>query len=133
MIFYDRDDLAERLRALGWSCDTRQTQRYFLYGCAQRFMIRSANDIADALIASTDRSGLVLDEQDLCAEFFDLRTGLAGELLQKFVNYHARLAIVLADPGAHGERFSELVHEHKTHPAVRFFGSAEDARRWLWG
>jgi hypothetical protein len=26
--------------------------------------------------------------------FFDLRTGLAGEIMQKFVNYHLRLAVI---------------------------------------
>jgi hypothetical protein len=93
--------------------------------------IRSFNDIADALGASMRQSGLIVTEADLCPEFFDLRTGLAGELLQKFVNYRARLAIVLADSGAYGERFSELVYEHRGHAAVRFFGSESDARQWL--
>ena len=93
--------------------------------------IRSVSDIPGALGASIKQGGLVLTEADLCPEFFDLRTGLAGEVLQKFVNYRARLAIVLPDPRAHGERFSELVHEHRSHAAVRFFGSESDARRWL--
>jgi len=32
------------------------------------------------------REGIILREEDLAPEFFDLRSGLAGELLQKFVN-----------------------------------------------
>ena len=93
--------------------------------------IRSVSDISDALVASMQRGGLIVTEADLCPEFFNLRTGLAGEVLQKFVNYGARLAIVLPDQWAHGERFSELVYEHRRHPAVRFFGSESDARQWL--
>jgi hypothetical protein len=93
--------------------------------------IRSLGDISGALRASLEHGGLVVSESDLCPEFFDLRTGMAGELLQKFVNYRARLAIVLADPRRHGERFSELVYEHRSHSVVRFFESESDARQWL--
>jgi len=93
--------------------------------------IRSVNDIGAALAASFQPGGLVVTEADLCPEFFNLRTGLAGEVLQKFVNYRARLAIVLPDPKAHGERFSELVYEHRGHAFIRFFASEADARLWL--
>jgi hypothetical protein len=93
--------------------------------------IRSLSDISNALAASLKQGGLIVTEADLCPEFFDLRTGLAGELLQKFVNYRARLAIILSDSGVYGERFSELVYEHRQHPVVRFFGSESDARKWL--
>jgi hypothetical protein len=97
----------------------------------RRIAIRSASDINDAIAASIGRGSVVVTEQDLCPEFFDLRTGFAGELLQKLVNYRVRLAVVLSDPNAYGERFGELVHEHATHGTVRFFRLEEDARRWL--
>jgi uncharacterized protein DUF4180 len=93
--------------------------------------ILAAADIGNALAASIEHGGLVLDERDLAAGFFDLRTGFAGEVLQKFTNYRARLAIVVADPAAHGSRFSELAYEHRTHNAVRFFATATLARQWL--
>jgi hypothetical protein len=93
--------------------------------------ISSFNDIPDALVASMEQDGLIVTETDLCPEFFDLRTGMAGEVLQKFVNYGARLAIILSDPKAYGERFSELVYEHRTHAVIRFFGSESEARQWL--
>jgi uncharacterized protein DUF4180 len=93
--------------------------------------IRSPQDIAAALAASIDNGGLVLDERQIAADFFDLRTGLAGEVLQKFTNYRARLAIVVADDTAYGSRFSELIHEHRTHRSVRFFATGQLARQWL--
>jgi hypothetical protein len=83
------------------------------------------------LAASVEGGGLVLDERDMAPEFFDLRTGFAGELLQKFVNYRARLAIVVANPAAYGSRFGELIHEHRANRCVRFFTSAQLARQWL--
>ena len=93
--------------------------------------ILTAADIPAALAASIDAGGIVLDERQLGPEFFDLRTGFAGEVLQKFTNYRARLAIVVANASAHGSRFGELVYEHRSHRAVRFFASAQLARQWL--
>ena len=95
--------------------------------------IRSANDISDVLMASLQNSGLILTESELCPEFFDLSTGLAGEALQKFVNYQARVAIVVPDRDSHGDRFRELMHEHRRHPLVRFYTSVEEAAAWLGG
>jgi hypothetical protein len=74
---------------------------------------------------------ILLLESDLGSAFFDLRTGLAGDLLQRFVNFRIPLAIVVEDPQVHGDRFSELAREHRTHPVVRFFTSEQGARAWL--
>jgi hypothetical protein len=93
--------------------------------------IREPGDIAAALGAGMENGGLLLDETQLGAAFFDLRTGLAGEVFQKFTNYRVRLAIVVANANAYGPRLSELVYEHRSHNAVRFFASNQLARQWL--
>jgi len=93
--------------------------------------IRSFSDISEALGACIGTRGLILTENDLAQEFFDLRSGLASELFQKFTNYGLRVAIVLPDPGAYGERFSELAYEHRSHNMIRFVCSKDDAEAWL--
>jgi len=95
------------------------------------FGIHSPGDIPRALSASVELGGLVLDEKDLSADFFNLGTGFAGTVLQKFSSYRTRLAVIVRDPASYGGRFSELVHEHRTHGAVRFFGTDQQARQWL--
>ena len=92
--------------------------------------IRSREDINDAVGASLGRR-LILSERDLGPDFFNLQTGLAGELIQKFVNYRVRVAIVLPAPEAYGDRFSELAYEHATHPTVRFVRTIDEANDWL--
>ena len=72
---------------------------------------REYADVAGALGAGMDGGGLLLDESQLGEKFFDLRTGLAGEVLQKFTNYRVRLAIVIEDDAAYGTRFSELIKD----------------------
>lgn len=93
--------------------------------------IRSVNDIPDAVGACIGRAGLILTEDDLSPEFFDLSSGLAGELLQKLVNYKVRTAIIAANLEAHGERFAELAYEHRSHGVIRFFSSRDEADAWL--
>jgi uncharacterized protein DUF4180 len=93
--------------------------------------IQSASDISAALKASVERGGLVLDEKNLSPDFFDLKTGLAGQVLQKFVSYRTKLAVIVRDPSIYGGRFGELMHEHRIHPTVRFFVAEQPARQWL--
>jgi hypothetical protein len=57
------------------------------------------NDVRDALdlmvnAGYEDIGHIILYERHLNRDFFDLRTGLAGDILQKCVNYHMKLAIV---------------------------------------
>ena len=93
--------------------------------------IQSFSDISDAMSACLGTAGLILTENDLGQEFFNLRSGLAGELFQKFINYKVRIAIVLSDPEAYGERFSELAYEHSSHNMIRFVRTQDEAIAWL--
>lgn len=38
--------------------------------------------------------GIILHEKNITPDFFNLKSGLAGEMLQKYSNYRVRLAIV---------------------------------------
>ena len=106
-------------------------ERRILIASDEGISIQSVRDISDAISTCFGAAGLILSEKDLAQEFFDLRTGLAGEVFQKFINYQIRVAIVLPNPDAYGERFSELAYEHASHPMIRFVPSEEEARAWL--
>jgi hypothetical protein len=93
--------------------------------------IDSFEAISDAVGKCYSAEGLLLTESDVSPEFFNLRSGLAGELFQKFANYQIRLAIVVKDSAAYGERVSELIFEHRNHSSIRFFNSLTDAKSWL--
>lgn len=77
--------------------------------------------------------GLIFDREDLAPSFFDLRSGLAGAVFQKLVNYHRRTVFVIPDDHDLGARVTELAREHANHPIVRVVGSVTDAARWLGG
>ena len=88
-------------------------------------------DINDVIGNAMGRAGLLLTEQHLTPAFLTLQTRLAGELLQKCVNYGIRTALVMPEPALHGSRWSELALEHRRHPVIRMVGTREEAVRWL--
>jgi Domain of unknown function (DUF4180) len=93
--------------------------------------IRSMRDVSKAVGATLGTNGLILTEADVSSEFFDLKSGLAGELFQKFANYALCLAIIVPSPERYGERFNELAREHKSHNQIRVVRSEEEALTWL--
>jgi hypothetical protein len=93
--------------------------------------IRSTRDVSNAVAAAFGTAGLILTESDLAPEFFDLKTGLAGELFQKFTNYQLRLAIVVPNPERYGDRFNELAREHRSHNHIRIVRSREESDAWI--
>ena len=54
---------------------------------------QSALDLAMTVKYETGAANIALDKRLVCEDFFTLSTGVAGEILQKFVNYHVRAAI----------------------------------------
>ena len=56
--------------------------------------VQSALDLMATVKYETGCSRIILNKSALCEDFFHLSTRLAGEILQKFVNYHVKLAIV---------------------------------------
>ena len=89
-------------------------------------------DALDLVAACAEgRPWAVLIHGDALAEpFLDLRTGLAGAILQKFVNYHLRVAVLV--PGRIPEgRFGEYVREANRGGHVRTFADRAAAEAWL--
>ena len=80
-----------------------------------------------------DADGLLLQHGALPTTFFDLSSGVAGELLQKLANYGIRMAAVIPDPILHSASFQSFVREANRSASVRFLPTAEEARAWLSG
>ena len=76
------------------SDETRKI-RVFEYA-ADAPVLRTVQNAVDALGEAMAASAtlVILPVDRLDPAFFDLRTGLAGEILQKFVNYRLKVAIL---------------------------------------
>lgn len=56
--------------------------------------VQSALDFIATINYETGCNRIILNKSAICDDFFDLSTRIAGEILQKFINYHIKIAIV---------------------------------------
>jgi hypothetical protein len=89
--------------------------------------------IGEALSEAAD--WLAVPVARLDTRFWDLRSGVAGDLLQVSVNYGVRLAIVgqVPEPAASSRAFAALVRESNAGPQHWFVASIDELRSRLGG
>ncbi|MGI6548421.1 MAG: DUF4180 domain-containing protein [Syntrophomonadales bacterium] len=56
--------------------------------------VQSALDFVATVRYETGCDRIILYKSAVCEDFFDLKTRLAGEILQKFINYYVKIAII---------------------------------------
>lgn len=92
--------------------------------------IGSAQDMLDQMASAHYLNGsdaMVVYKESLGEGFFDLKTGFAGEVLQKFSNYRIRLAIV-GDFGVYKSKaLRDFIYECNKGNLVFFKHSLEEA------
>ena len=54
---------------------------------------QSALDLAMTVKYETGAERIAIAKERICEDFFILSTGVAGEILQKYINYHVKLAV----------------------------------------
>jgi hypothetical protein len=97
--------------------------------------LRDDADLLDVIgEASAHQAELVLlPVERLPAEFFPLRSGVAGSLVQKFVNYRLRLAI-LGDVSVHvagNDAVRDFVHEANRGRQLWFVATEDELNQRL--
>ncbi|MES2453958.1 MAG: DUF4180 domain-containing protein [Bacteroidota bacterium] len=74
-----------------------------------------------------DFDKIIIHEKNITPDFFDLKTGLAGEILQKFSNYRMHLAIVGSFEKYPGQSIRDFIYESNKGKQVNFLASSEEA------
>jgi hypothetical protein len=74
---------------------------------------------------------IILHEKNITPAFFDLKNGLAGELLQKFSNYRVRLAIVGDFTNYTSKSIRDFIYESNRGRQVAFVSSTDEALQKL--
>jgi len=75
--------------------------------------------------------GIIIYEINLPPEFFDLKTRLAGEILQKFSTYNSRLAIVGDFTKYESKSLRDFIYESNKMKCINFVSSIEEAKAVL--
>lgn len=91
--------------------------------------ISNIDDVLDMIgnASYNDCFSLIVDKDNLDASFFNLRTGFAGEMLQKFSNYGMRIAIIGDFSAYTSKSLQDFIYECNKGNQVFFKGSREEA------
>lgn len=95
--------------------------------------INSLQDAVD-LIANSDYQGarkIIINGKQLSLEFFELKTGLAGDILQKFVNYQMSLAVVGDFSKYKSKSLRDFIYESNKSGMIIFKESVENVLK-IW-
>jgi hypothetical protein len=74
---------------------------------------------------------IVIHEKDITPDFFDLKSGIAGEVLQKFSNYRVRLAIVGDFSKYTSKSLRDFIYESNKGKQINFVPSCAEAIKIL--
>jgi len=74
---------------------------------------------------------IVIYEKDITPDFFDLKSGIAGEILQKFSNYRVRLAIVGDFSKYTSKSLRDFIYESNKGKQISFVRSCAEAIKVL--
>lgn len=91
-------------------------------------LIADAQSALDVLMSAKYEAGtknIVIDKKLVAEDFFILSTGLAGEILQKFINYGGRIAIYGDYSRYTSKPLKDFIYESNKGKDV-FFASSED-------
>lgn len=96
---------------------------------SEEIIINSIEDGLDLLgnIYYEGFDAIVLNEKNITPLFFDLKSGMAGEILQKFSNYRVRLAIVGDFATSTSKSLSDFIFESNKGKHVNFVSSVSEA------
>lgn len=91
--------------------------------------ITGPEDILDILadVGYNKCNRIIIHDKNLNPDFFNLKTRVAGEILQKFSNYRMRLALVGDFAGYKSKSLRDFIWESNKMGMVFFVSSIEEA------
>ena len=93
-------------------------------------VIEDAQSALDLLMAAKYDIGtknIVIDKRRIAEDFFILSTGLAGEILQKYINYGGRIAIYGDYSHYTSKPLKDFIYESNKRNDVFFAATEEEA------
>ena len=94
---------------------------------------QSALDLAMTVKYETGASRIVIDKNMVCGDFFILSTGIAGEILQKFMNYHVKMAVYGDYSQYTSKPLKDFIYESNHGKDFFFVSTKEEAVQRLTG
>lgn len=97
---------------------------------SENIIINEAQDALDLMADCrySGNDGIIMYESQIIPEFFDLKTGIAGEILQKFSTYDMQLAIIGDFSKYTSKSLHDFIYESNKAGRISFVGSLNEAR-----
>ena len=76
---------------------------------------------------------IIIHERNITPDFFDLKNGIAGEILQKFSNYRVSLAIIGDFIPYQSKSIKDFIYESNRGKHINFLASTAEALTKLVG
>ena len=96
-------------------------------------VFRSSQDVLDAIadLCYQECDRFIFYKENFPEDFYDLRTGLAGDILQKMSTYYIKLAIVGDFSGYTSKSLKAFIYESNRGKQNFFVASEEEAMEAL--
>ncbi|MBE6083786.1 MAG: DUF4180 domain-containing protein [Tissierellaceae bacterium] len=122
----------EEINTMNYAVVKRKDKKYIECASAKTPIHNEQNalDLIAACIEH-DTNLLMIHMEALDDDFFRLRTGLAGDILQKFINYHIKVTIVITDSQKVKGKLREFLSESNRGDNFRAFNNKNEAENWL--
>ena len=88
---------------------------------------QSALDLAMTVKYETGTNKIIMEKQNIADEFFVLSSGMAGEILQKFINYHIKIAIYGDYSKYTSKPLKDFIYESNKGKDVFFVSTLDEA------
>lgn len=101
---------------------------------SDELLIREVQDALDLMATIRymyDCDKMILPAGLFCDDFFDLKTKLAGDILQKYTNYQVKLAIVGDFSKYPGKSLKDFIRESNRGDQIFFLPDEETAAKKL--
>ena len=92
---------------------------------------QSALELAMTAKYETGAERIAVDKKLFCEDFFILSTGVAGEILQKFINYHVKMAVYGDYSRYTSKPLHDFIYESNQGKDFFFVETKEEALRRL--
>jgi len=96
-------------------------------------LIRETQDALDLLAEASylNADKIIIKEDQVTPAFFELKSGIAGDILQKFSTYHVQLAIIGDFSKFRSKSLKDFIFESNKYGRINFVGSIEEAKERL--
>ena len=107
--------------------------RRYIECASQETPIRTERHALDLIAAcfENDTNLVMIHAPALAEDFFNLRTGLAGSVLEKFTNYRIKVAVVQPDQQKVKGKFREILAEANKVNSFKVFSCKDEAENWF--